>query len=80
VVVGSWRNLLNRFIGLGGGDIAEENEQDDRKGGAPEAYNLYDHDPDFRNAYGWTVAIDKHDYEPLKHSDIGVYLVNLAAV
>jgi hypothetical protein len=72
----SWRNLMNRSVGLGGRNSAEEN----KKGSAPEAYNLYDHDPDFRNTYGWTVAIDKHDYEPLKHSDIGVYLVNLTAV
>ncbi|KAL6902190.1 hypothetical protein ACP4OV_005066 [Aristida adscensionis] len=80
----SWRKLLNRFIGLGGdgaGDFAAEanKKKGKKKGSAPEPYNLYDHDPGFRNTYGWTVAVDKHDYEPLGHSDIGVYLVNLTA-
>ncbi|XP_062213436.1 vicilin-like seed storage protein At2g28490 [Phragmites australis] len=80
----SWRKLVNRFIGLGGagasGRVATEaNKKDKKKGGASEPYNLYDNEPEFRNTYGWTVAVDKHNYEPLDHSDIGVYLVNLTA-
>ncbi|KAL6660120.1 hypothetical protein ACP70R_002242 [Stipagrostis hirtigluma subsp. patula] len=75
----SWRKLVNRFVGLGGAAEPEENKKDKKKGSAPEPYNLYDHKPGFRNTYGWTVAVDKHDYEPLDHSDIGVYLVNLTA-
>jgi hypothetical protein len=47
---------------------------------APDPYNLYDRDPGFRNNYGWSTALDEHDYEPLKDSDIGVYIVNLTAV
>jgi hypothetical protein len=78
----SWRKLVNRFIGgaAGGGVTAEANKKGKKKGGAPEPYNLYDSEPGFRNAYGWTVSVDKHQYEPLKHPDIGVYLVNLTAV
>ena len=71
-----WRELVNRFVGLGGSGAAEAN----KKGGAPKPFNLYDSKPGFRNAYGWTIAVDKHGYEPLKHSNIGVYLVNLTAV
>jgi len=73
---------VNRFIGgaAGGGVTAEANKKGKKKGGAPEPYNLYDSEPGFRNAYGWTVSVDKHQYEPLKHPDIGVYLVNLTAV
>ena len=72
----SWRELVNRFVGLGCSGAAEAN----KKGGAPKPFNLYDSKPGFRNAYGWTIAVDKHGYEPLKHSNIGVYLVNLTAV
>lgn len=75
----SWRKLLNVFVG-DGGSVAAVEIKNKKKGGAPEPYNLYDHEPGFRNTYGWTVAVDRHDYEPLKHSDIGVYLVNLSAV
>ncbi|TVU47144.1 hypothetical protein EJB05_06731, partial [Eragrostis curvula] len=74
----SWRKLLNRFVGLGGGPASNKKDKK-KKGSAPEPYNLYDHEPGFRNTYGWTVAVDRHDYEPLKHSDIGIYLVNLTA-
>lgn len=45
-----------------------------------DAYNLYNRDPDFRNNYGWSMAIDDSQYKPLNHSGIGVYLVNLTAV
>lgn len=57
----------------------ETNGEDNRRR-APDSYNLYDRKPDFRNNYGWSTAIDKHDYWPLGHSDIGLYLVNLTAV
>ncbi|KAF8728603.1 hypothetical protein HU200_017868 [Digitaria exilis] len=73
----SWRKLVNRFIG-GADSVAAESNR--KKRGAPKPYNLYDSKPGFRNTYGWTIAVDKHAYEPLKHSDIGVYLVNLTAV
>ncbi|PUZ41212.1 hypothetical protein GQ55_9G485900 [Panicum hallii var. hallii] len=75
----SWRELVNRFVGLGGSGAAEANRKGKKTGGAPKPFNLYDSKPGFRNAYGWTIAVDKHGYEPLKHSDIGVYLVNLTA-
>ncbi|KAH6814613.1 RmlC-like cupins superfamily protein [Perilla frutescens var. frutescens] len=48
-------------------------------GKGPDAYNLYGRDPDFKNDYGWSMALDEKDYSPLSHDDIGVYLVNLTA-
>ncbi|KAG6432829.1 hypothetical protein SASPL_104416 [Salvia splendens] len=58
-------------------------KNDDRKGSrtgkGPDAYNLYDKKPDFKNDYGWSVAVDEKNYPPLRHNDIGVYLVNLTA-
>lgn len=51
-----------------------------RTGKGPDAYNLYDRKPDFKNDYGWSIALDEKDYSPLKYNDIGVYLVNLTAV
>ncbi|XP_008782665.2 vicilin-like seed storage protein At2g28490 [Phoenix dactylifera] len=46
---------------------------------APDAYNLYDRDPDFRNNHGWSIALDEGNYAPLGINDIGVYLVKLTA-
>lgn len=77
----SWRKLLNSMLGM----ETENQKRDDRgtsdkgKGKTPDSYNLYDRHPDFSNDYGWSVALDKHDYSPLKHSGIGIYLVNLTA-
>ena len=78
----SWRKLLNPMVGM----EIENKKRDDRgtsnkgKGKTPDSYNLYDRHPDFSNDYGWSVALDKHDFSPLKHSGIGIYLVNLTAV
>ncbi|XP_071732073.1 vicilin-like seed storage protein At2g28490, partial [Rutidosis leptorrhynchoides] len=44
-----------------------------------DSYNIYDRKADFRNDFGWSVEVDGDDYEPLKASDFGVYLVNLTA-
>lgn len=53
----------------------------DKKGDSgDDVYNLYDRNPDFKNNYGWSMAIDETQYKPLNHSGIGVYLVNLTAV
>lgn len=45
-----------------------------------DSYNIYDRKPDFKNDYGWSIEVNENDYEPLKKSDFGVYLVNLTAV
>ncbi|KAK1588048.1 hypothetical protein Q3G72_019391 [Acer saccharum] len=71
----SWRKLLNsvfrtRIEKSGRGRASSE---------SPDSYNIYDRSPDFQNNYGWSVALDESDYSPLKHSGIGVYLVNLTA-
>lgn len=71
----TWRKLLNSVFGTG-----NKKDKDDRgtsKG--PDSYNIYDRRPDFRNDYGWSMALDESDYEPLKYSGVGVYLVNLTA-
>ncbi|KAL4591488.1 hypothetical protein LXL04_004456 [Taraxacum kok-saghyz] len=44
-----------------------------------DSYNIYDRKPDFKNDYGWSIEVSENDYEPLKRSDFGVYLVNLTA-
>ncbi|KAF0913659.1 hypothetical protein E2562_023760 [Oryza meyeriana var. granulata] len=79
----SWRTLVGRLLGVGGGAsnsvTAQPNKKKDKTVRAPEPYNIYEHGAGFRNTYGRSIAVDKHDYEPLDHSDIGVYLVNLSA-
>ncbi|KAL7115697.1 hypothetical protein ACP275_04G198200 [Erythranthe tilingii] len=45
----------------------------------PHSYNIYDRKPDFENNYGWSTALNGSHYSPLKHEDLGVYLVNLSA-
>lgn len=52
----------------------------DKKGDAPDSYNIFDEKPDFSNEYGWSLAVDENDYDPLKIPDVTVYLVNLTAV
>ncbi|TYI19032.1 hypothetical protein ES332_A07G135800v1 [Gossypium tomentosum] len=46
---------------------------------APDSYNIYKRKADFKNDYGWSVAVDGSVYKPFKHSGTGVYLVNLTA-
>lgn len=69
----SWRKLLKSVF-----RTQNKKERGTRK--SPDSYNLYDRRPDFQNNYGWSIALDHSDYTPLKHSGIGVYLVNLTAV
>ncbi|PNY02685.1 vicilin-like protein antimicrobial peptides 2-2-like protein [Trifolium pratense] len=69
----SWRKLMESVLGK-----ANNIENKDRAD-SPDSYNLYDRKPDFRNAYGWSSALDGGDYSPLKIPDIGVFHVNLTA-
>lgn len=43
-----------------------------------EPFNILKKKPSFSNKHGWTVAVDRKDYPPLKYSDIGVFMVNLS--
>ncbi|TQD91061.1 hypothetical protein C1H46_023345 [Malus baccata] len=78
----SWRKLLNSVFGADSNENKRRRDDYDKgkgKGKPPDSYNLYDRKPDFRNDYGWSMQLDDSDYSPLKHSGIGVYLVNLTA-
>ncbi|XWS28433.1 hypothetical protein CRYUN_Cryun25bG0068500 [Craigia yunnanensis] len=66
----SWWKLFNTIFGI------EDNKMNDK---APDSYNIYKRSPDFRNNYGWSIALDGSDYGPLEDSGIGIYLVNLTA-
>ncbi|XP_020590098.1 vicilin-like seed storage protein At2g28490 [Phalaenopsis equestris] len=76
----TWSSIFSSFFF---GETATENNKIQLRGDdpveAPDAYNIYDHDPNFKNDYGYTVEVNEHDYSPLKHSDISVYLVNISA-
>lgn len=69
----SWRKLL-KFV------LATDDKRTEKTGSSPDSYNIYDRKADFKNNYGWSIAVDGSDYKPLRHSGIGVYLVNLTAV
>ncbi|TXG73893.1 hypothetical protein EZV62_002472 [Acer yangbiense] len=73
----SWRKLINSVLGTGTGNKKDKDDRGTSKG--PDSYNIYNRKPDFKNNYGWSIALDDSDYKPLKHSGIGVYLVNLTA-
>ncbi|KAI3427685.1 Cupin type-1 domain-containing protein [Psidium guajava] len=81
----SWRKFLSSIFPRDDrrrDERRREGRRDDRRwrtGKGPDSYNLYERRPDFRNDYGSSVALDESDYEPLRHSGIGVYLVNLTA-
>ncbi|KAK7261391.1 hypothetical protein RIF29_27700 [Crotalaria pallida] len=70
----SWRKLLESVFR---NDNKETREKVTHK--PPHSCNLYDRKPDFKNDYGWSVAVDGSDYHPLKKSGVGIYHVNLSA-
>ncbi|KAB2057875.1 hypothetical protein ES319_A11G196500v1 [Gossypium barbadense] len=41
------------------------------------AYNVLEADPDFENCNGWSLTVDRKDLQILKHSNIGLFMVNL---
>ncbi|KAF8085623.1 hypothetical protein N665_0656s0002 [Sinapis alba] len=71
----SWKNIVSSILDVTG-------EKKNRGAGSSkceDSYNIYDRKHDFKNDYGWSKALDYDDYEPLKYSGVGVYLVNLTA-
>ncbi|XP_052188080.1 vicilin-like seed storage protein At2g28490 [Diospyros lotus] len=70
----SLRKLLNSLFGK-----EANRKHHDWKIKSPEPYNLYHRKPDFKNNYGWSIALDDSDYWPLGLSDVGVFLVYLTA-
>lgn len=43
-------------------------------------YNIFDHDPDFKNPNGWSTAVTKKQLKSLKRTNIGFLMVNLNMV
>ncbi|KAJ7947776.1 Vicilin-like seed storage protein [Quillaja saponaria] len=72
----SWRKLLNSAFA---NDKKPDNKRSKGTHESPDSYNLYNKKPDYRNSYGWSIAVDESDYSPLESSGIGLYLVNLTA-
>lgn len=70
-----WRNIVRPILDLTGGKNRGSGSSE-----CEDSYNIYDRKRNFQNDYGWSIALDSEDYEPLKNSGIGVYLVNLTAV
>ncbi|XP_022863167.1 vicilin-like seed storage protein At2g28490, partial [Olea europaea var. sylvestris] len=69
----SFRKLLISVFGKA------TKEREDKKIKGPGSYNIYDRKPDFKNNYGYSIALDESDFSPLAHSDASIYLVNLSA-
>jgi len=72
----SWRKLSESVFG----NEIKNKKCDKVTHKTPHSCNIYDRKPDFKNSYGWSVALDGHDYSPLKSSGIGIYHVNLKPV
>ncbi|KAF3542440.1 hypothetical protein DY000_02003277 [Brassica cretica] len=70
----SWKNIVSSIL-----DVAGEKNRGSGSSKCEDSYNIYDRKNDFENDYGWSKALDYDDYEPLKYSGVGVYLVNLTA-
>ncbi|XP_055836042.1 vicilin-like seed storage protein At2g28490 [Solanum dulcamara] len=75
----SLRKFLNNLFGDEGNKRKKGDEGRRGKGKGPDSYNLFDRKPDYKNDYGWSLALDQSEYSPLKHPDISVYLVNISA-
>ncbi|XP_020590037.1 vicilin-like seed storage protein At2g28490 [Phalaenopsis equestris] len=75
----SWTTILGSIFF---GETAKEKNKAKRRASdpveAPDAYNVYDREPDFKNDYGWSVEINGDDYLPLKQSDISITLLSLS--
>ncbi|KAK9009111.1 hypothetical protein V6N11_080580 [Hibiscus sabdariffa] len=73
---GTWQDqLLKTFLGSNrGGFFRAINGKHKKK---TKAYNVFEEDPDFENCNGWSVTVDRKDLHLLKHSNIGVFIVNL---
>ncbi|CAI9761505.1 unnamed protein product [Fraxinus pennsylvanica] len=70
----SFRKLLISVFGKA------TKKREDKKSEGPGSYNIYDIKPDFKNNYGYSIALDESDYSPLGQSDASIYLVNLSAI
>ncbi|KAK8587047.1 hypothetical protein V6N13_086054 [Hibiscus sabdariffa] len=67
--------VLKAFLGSNrGGFFGSINGRNKKK---MKAYNVLEADPDFENCNGWSVTVDKKDLHFLKHSNIGIFMVNL---
>ncbi|GAB2261909.1 hypothetical protein Droror1_Dr00002906 [Drosera rotundifolia] len=76
----SLKRMLATLLSGIGDNRRESSDRGRRKtGGGPDAYNIFEGNPDFRNKYGWSLALDHHEYHPLKKSGLGVFYVNLSA-
>lgn len=83
VIRSLWRRLVDYI--LYGNDQHKHHRRPEKKHGSstvrgPHAYNLYDRKPGFQNDYGSSIAVDEHEYGPLRYTGVGVYFVNLTAV
>uniref|UniRef100_A0A1D1ZK97 Vicilin-like antimicrobial peptides 2-2 n=1 Tax=Anthurium amnicola TaxID=1678845 RepID=A0A1D1ZK97_9ARAE len=75
----SWRKLLDLFVWKEAEEDHHRSSSINSNVDSPNPYNLFDRNPDFKNDYGWSLALDEGEYPPLRHSGVGVYLVNLTA-
>lgn len=71
--------VIEKFLGAeNNGAFNVENK---KKGNKVEAYNIYNVDDlDGKNCYGWSVTVTKKQSDMFKHTDFGVFMVNLTKV
>ncbi|KAE8655105.1 zinc finger protein JACKDAW-like isoform X1 [Hibiscus syriacus] len=75
-VLGEWQDgLLKAFLGSNRSGFFRSISGKNKK--KTKTYNVFEADPDFENCNGWSVTVDKKDLHLLKHSNIGVFMVNL---
>lgn len=67
----------NRFLkaSVGGGGFNIYAISGNKK--KAKTYNVFDADPDFSNCNGWSLTVNRKHLKSLKHSNIGVFMVNL---
>ncbi|KAE8695343.1 zinc finger protein JACKDAW-like isoform X1 [Hibiscus syriacus] len=70
-IFGDWQaRLLKAFLGSNRGGFVGKHKK-------KKPYNVLEADPDFENCNGWSVTVDKKDMHLLKHSNVGIFMVNL---
>ncbi|KAK2657261.1 hypothetical protein Ddye_010313 [Dipteronia dyeriana] len=63
--------FLKAFV-ISRGSPLQAERNDNKK-----SFNILDAKPDFKNCNGWSLTVDKKDLKVLKHTNLGIFMVNL---
>lgn len=76
--VGSWGPRgIRAFLGTNNNDVYNFGNKKKKKN---KTYNIYKAERDVDTCFGWSVTVTNKELDVLKHTDFGVFMVNLRQV